>query len=91
MQIFLGRRIPLPNEPDVVALWVEDDYRHLPAKGLAFINMPWNIMTLTGFSSATTIPIWRLTAWKASATAAMTLWATCPWRTEGSPAAARAT
>lgn len=36
MQIFLGRRTPLPNEPDVVALWVEDDYRHLPAKGLAF-------------------------------------------------------
>ena len=35
-RFFLGRRTPLPNEPDVVALWVEDDYRHLPAKGLAF-------------------------------------------------------
>lgn len=35
-RFFLGRRTPLPNEPDVAALWVEDDYRHLPAKGLAF-------------------------------------------------------
>ena len=35
-RFFLGRRTPLRNEPDVVALWVEDDYRHLPAKGLAF-------------------------------------------------------
>lgn len=35
-RFFLGHREPLEDEPDVVALWVEDDYEHLPAKGLAF-------------------------------------------------------
>lgn len=35
-RFFLGRREPLPNEPDVVNLWVDDGYYHLPAKGLAF-------------------------------------------------------
>ena len=35
-RFFLGRREPLADEPDVVTLWVEDDYEHLPAKGLAF-------------------------------------------------------
>lgn len=35
-RFFLGRREPLPNEPDVVNLWVDDGYSHLPAKGLAF-------------------------------------------------------
>ena len=35
-RFFLGHREPLADEPDVVALWVEDDYEHLPAKGLAF-------------------------------------------------------
>ncbi len=35
-RFFLGRRAPLAHEPDVVSLWVEDDYSHLPAKGLAF-------------------------------------------------------
>lgn len=35
-KFFLGRRTPPNNEPDVVALWVNDDYHHLPAKGLAF-------------------------------------------------------
>lgn len=33
---FLGRREPLAEEPDVVALWVDDSYSHLPAKGIAF-------------------------------------------------------
>lgn len=35
-RFFLGRREPMADEPDVVTLWVEDDYGHLPAKGLAF-------------------------------------------------------
>lgn len=35
-RFFLGRREPIPAEPDVVPLWVPDDYEHLPAKGLAF-------------------------------------------------------
>lgn len=35
-RFFLGRREPLPTEPDVVNLWVDDGYSHLPAKGLAF-------------------------------------------------------
>ena len=35
-RFFLGRREPLSNEPDVVNLWVDDGYYHLPAKGLAF-------------------------------------------------------
>lgn len=35
-RFFLGRREPLPAEPDVVNLWVDDGYNHLPAKGLAF-------------------------------------------------------
>lgn len=35
-RFFLGRRTPLKNEPDVVNLWVDDGYYHLPAKGLAF-------------------------------------------------------
>lgn len=35
-KFFLGRREPIEGEDDVVALWVNDDYAHLPAKGLAF-------------------------------------------------------
>lgn len=35
-RFFLGRREPIPAEPDAVTLWVADDYDHLPAKGLAF-------------------------------------------------------
>jgi len=35
-RFFLGGREPLACEPDVVALWENDDYLHLPAKGLAF-------------------------------------------------------
>lgn len=35
-KFFLGRRTPFADEPDVVALWVNDDYNYLPAKGLAF-------------------------------------------------------
>lgn len=35
-KFFLGRREPIKGEDDVVALWVNDDYAHLPAKGLAF-------------------------------------------------------
>lgn len=33
---FLGRRSPLPDEPDVITLWVNDSYDYLPEKGLAF-------------------------------------------------------
>lgn len=35
-KFFVGRREPIKGEDDVVALWVNDDYAHLPAKGLAF-------------------------------------------------------
>lgn len=35
-RFFLGRRTPMADEPDVTALWVDDGYGHLPAKGLAF-------------------------------------------------------
>lgn len=35
-KFFLGRREPIPGEEDVVTLWVNDSYAHLPAKGLAF-------------------------------------------------------
>lgn len=35
-KFFLGRREPIEEEDDVVALWVNDDYAHLPAKGMAF-------------------------------------------------------
>lgn len=35
-RFFLGRREPLPQEPDAVNLWVDDGYASLPAKGLAF-------------------------------------------------------
>lgn len=35
-KFFLGRREPIDGEDDVVTLWVNDDYAHLPSKGLAF-------------------------------------------------------
>lgn len=35
-RFFLGRSEPIPAEPDVVNLWVDDGYNYLPAKGLAF-------------------------------------------------------
>ncbi len=35
-RFFLGRREPIAEEPDVVNLWVDDGYAHLPAKGLEF-------------------------------------------------------
>lgn len=35
-RFFLGGREPLVQEPDVIPVWENDDYLHLPAKGLAF-------------------------------------------------------